>query len=185
MNKVQLVGRLTKDPEVSVVGQNQTPFARFTVAVDRRFKDANGQRQTDFINCIAWKQTAQFVSNYFKKGQRIGICGSIQTRTYDDPQSGSKKYVTEILAEEVEFVENANQTQTAPQMPPSAPSAPPGYQAQPQYVPNIQAAPVAAPVQQAPSQPQQVQMNLAPQAPAQAPVSAQQLEADYGLPFEL
>lgn len=104
MNKVELVGRLTKDPEVKLTS-NQTQFCNFTIAVDRRFKDANGQRQADFINCVAWKQTAEFLKKYFHKGNRIGICGCIQTRSYDD-QNGKKVFVTEILVEEVEFVES-------------------------------------------------------------------------------
>lgn len=128
MNKVQLVGRLTKDPEFSVVGNNQTPFVKFTVAVDRRFKDANGNKMSDFIPCVAWKQTAQFVSNYFKKGQRIGLCGTIQTRNFDDPQTGKKVYVTEVLAEEVEFVDSKTETTAAqPRTAPSAPAPMPTY----------------------------------------------------------
>ena len=85
MNKVELVGRLTKDPEVKLTS-NQTQFCNFTIAVDRRFKDANGQRQADFINCVAWRQTASFIGSYFHKGSKIAIVGSIQTRTYDDNQ---------------------------------------------------------------------------------------------------
>jgi single-strand DNA-binding protein len=104
MNKVQLVGRLTKDPEVKLT-PNQTKVCSFTIAVDRRFKDANGQRQADFINCVAWKQTAEFLQKYFHKGNRIGICGSIQTRSYED-QNGQNHFITEVLAEEVEFVES-------------------------------------------------------------------------------
>ncbi|MBR6959395.1 MAG: single-stranded DNA-binding protein, partial [Clostridiales bacterium] len=82
MNKVVLVGRLTKDPEAKMTS-SQVPFVNFTVAVDRRFKDSNGQRQADFINCVAWRQTASFISNYFHKGSRIGVIGSLQTRSYD------------------------------------------------------------------------------------------------------
>lgn len=104
MNKVELIGRLTKDPEVKMT-QNQTPFCNFTVAVDRRFKDQSGNRQADFINCVAWRQTAQFIQKYFKKGSRIGICGCIQTRNYED-QNGQKVYITEVIAEEAEFVES-------------------------------------------------------------------------------
>ena len=104
MNKVELVGRLTKDPEVKLTS-NQTQFCNFTVAVDRRFKDANGQRQADFINCVAWRQTAVFIQKYFHKGNRIGLVGSIQTRTYDD-QSGQKRYVTEVVIDEAEFVDS-------------------------------------------------------------------------------
>ena len=103
MNKVELVGRLTKDPEVKMT-QTETPFCNFTVAVDRRFKDQNGNRQADFINCVAWKQTAQFLQKYFKKGNRVGICGCIQVRSFD--KDGQKVFITEVLAEEIEFVEN-------------------------------------------------------------------------------
>lgn len=103
MNKVQLVGRLTKDPELKMT-TNQNQYVNFTIAVDRRFKDSNGQRQADFINCVAWKQTAVFIQKYFKKGYRIGACGSIQTRTYE--KDGQKQYITEVLVEEAEFVED-------------------------------------------------------------------------------
>ena len=106
MNKVQLIGRLTKDPEVKLTS-NQTQFCQFTVAVERRFKDQNGQRQADFINCLAWKNTAVFIQKYFHKGNRIGLVGCIQTRSYDDP-NGQKRFITEVLVEEVEFVENNN-----------------------------------------------------------------------------
>ena len=105
MNKVELVGRLTKDPEVKLTS-NQTQFCNFTIAVDRRFKDANGQRQADFINCVAWRQTAVFIQKYFHKGNRIGLVGSIQTRSYDD-QSGQKKFITEVVVDEAEFVESS------------------------------------------------------------------------------
>lgn len=111
MNKVELVGRLTKDPE-SKLTSNQTNYCNFTIAVDRRFKDANGERQADFINCVAWRQTAEFVQKYFKKGNRIGVCGSIQTRNYED-DSGTKHYITEVLVDEAEFVESANKTEQA------------------------------------------------------------------------
>ncbi|SCW60439.1 single-strand DNA-binding protein [Ruminococcaceae bacterium YRB3002] len=106
MNKVVLVGRLTKDPEVKVTS-SQIQFVNFTVAVDRRFKDANGQRQADFINCVAWRQTASFISNYFHKGSRIGIVGSLQTRSYDG-NDGQKRFVTEVLVDEAEFVDSGN-----------------------------------------------------------------------------
>jgi single-strand DNA-binding protein len=122
MNKVTLVGRLTKEPEIKLTS-NQTQFCNFTIAVDRRFKDANGQRQADFINCVAWKQTAVFIQKYFHKGSRIGICGSIQTRSFDD-QNGQKRFVTEVLAEEVEFVESASTTETNPQPTQEQPTAP-------------------------------------------------------------
>ena len=114
MNKCELVGRLTKDPELKNT-QNGTQFCNFTVAVDRRFKDANGNRQADFISCVAWKERAQFVSKYFRKGNRIGICGSIQTRSYDD--NGTKHFVTEILVDEAEFVESAKKEEPDTSLP--------------------------------------------------------------------
>lgn len=110
MNKVELIGRLTKDPEVKLT-QNQTPFCNFTVAVDRRFKDQSGNRQADFINCVAWQKTAQFLQKYFKKGNRVGICGCIQVRSFD--KDGQKVFITEVLAEEIEFVENIINGKTA------------------------------------------------------------------------
>lgn len=109
MNKVQLIGRITKDPEIKLTS-NQTQFCSFTVAVDRRFKDANGQRQADFISCLAWKQNAVFIQKYFKKGSRIGLVGNIQTRSYDD-NNGQKRFITEVIVDEAEFVENNNKTE--------------------------------------------------------------------------
>ena len=139
MNKVELFGRLTKDPEIRLTA-NQTQFCQFTVAVDRKFKDANGQRQADFISCLAWKNTAVFIQNYFKKGNRIGLVGSIQTRNYED-NNGQKKYITEVIVDEVEFVESQNTTQVQNSAPVPEPQAP---------VVSQNVAPVAptAPVQQ-------------------------------------
>lgn len=113
MNKCELVGRLTKDPELKLTS-NQTAYCNFTIAVDRRFKDSNGQRQADFINCVAWKQTATFVQKYFHKGNRIGIVGSIQTRQYEG-NDGAKHFITEVIVDEAEFVESQTQTAPAPQ----------------------------------------------------------------------
>ena len=120
MNKVELIGRLTKEPELKMTA-NQTQFCNFTVAVDRRFKDANGQRQADFINCLAWRQTAVFIQKYFHKGNRIGLTGSIQTRSFDD-QNGQKRFVTEVVIDEAEFVES-QPAQTQPE-PPTQPQEP-------------------------------------------------------------
>lgn len=96
MNKVILMGRLTRDPEVRYT-QNNMPVASFTLAVKK--KAAEG---TDFINCVAWNKTGEFVNKYFKKGQQIAITGRINTRSYEDSQ-GSKKYITEVVVEEVFF----------------------------------------------------------------------------------
>ena len=114
MNKVELVGRLTKEPEVKLTS-NQTEYCNFTVAVDRKFKDKDGKRQTDFIICVAWKQTATFIQKYFHTGSRIGLTGSIQTRTFEDNE-GRTVFVTEVLVDDVEFVESASKTEptTAP-----------------------------------------------------------------------
>lgn len=111
MNKVELIGRLTKDPEIRNTS-NQVPFCNFSLAVDRSFKDANGQRQTDFINCVAWRQTATFIQKYFRKGNRLGVIGSIQTRNYED--ENGKHYITEVIVDEAEFVESPNTQATAP-----------------------------------------------------------------------
>lgn len=112
MNKVELIGRLTKDIELKKT-QNGKSHCNFTIACDRRFKNADGSRETDFISCVAWGQTAEFVSKYFSKGSRIAAIGSIQTRTSE--KDGQKTYYTEVIVDEVEFVESnksAKQTQT-------------------------------------------------------------------------
>ncbi len=103
MNKVILLGRLTKDPEVRYT-QNNTIFATFSVAVRKRFKTEDGA-DADFINVITWNKTAEFVSMYFKKGMQIALVGRLQTRSYE-ANDGSKRYVTEVVAEEVEFAES-------------------------------------------------------------------------------
>lgn len=123
MNKVVLVGRLTKDPEIKNTS-GQIPFCNFTIAVDRRFKDNSGQRQADFINCVAWRTTASFIGKYFQKGSRIGIVGSLQSRSYDDA-NGQKRYVTEVVVDEAEFVESAgNNTGRAQNYAPQSVAAP-------------------------------------------------------------
>ena len=104
MNKVILIGRLTKDPEIRYTAGNNTAVCQFTVAVDRRFKSEN-QPTADFIPIVAWRQTAEFVSKYFTKGSRIALVGQIQTRSWDDTE-GKKHYVTEVIADEVEFCES-------------------------------------------------------------------------------
>lgn len=104
MNKVILIGRLTADPEGSVT-QSGISKSTFTLAVDRRFKNANGDKQTDFPRIVCWRQTADFVNKYIRKGRKVGIVGELQTRTYD-AQDGSKRYVTEVLAAEVEALDS-------------------------------------------------------------------------------
>lgn len=102
MNKVILLGRLIKDPDVRYTQSTNTQVTSFTLAVNRRFVKQGEERQADFINIVAWNKTAEFVSKYFKKGQQVGVIGRIQTRNYDDEQ-GIKHYVTEVIAEEVYF----------------------------------------------------------------------------------
>lgn len=102
MNKVILMGRLTKDPEVRYTQATNTMVTSFTLAVNRRFVKQGEVRQADFINIVAWNKTAEFVSKYFSKGQQVGVIGRIQTRNYDN-EEGIKHYVTEVIAEEVYF----------------------------------------------------------------------------------
>ena len=102
MNKVILLGRLTRDPETRYTQTSNMQVTSFTLAVNRRFVKQGEERQADFINIVSWNKTAEFVSKYFKKGQQVGVIGRIQTRNYDDKQ-GVKHYVTEVIAEEVYF----------------------------------------------------------------------------------
>ena len=104
MNKVILIGNLTKDPEMTTT-QSGISVTRFTIACQRKFKNANDEYESDFINCIAWRSSAEFIQKYFKKGNKIAVVGSIQTRTYD-AEDGTKKYITEVVIEESEFVQS-------------------------------------------------------------------------------
>jgi single-strand DNA-binding protein len=104
MNKAILMGRLTRDPEMRTTS-SQVPVATFTLAVDRKFKTSNGERQADFINIVAWRNHAEFAGKYFSKGMKIVVVGSIQTRNYQD-KDGKKVYITEIVAEEMNFAES-------------------------------------------------------------------------------
>ncbi len=108
-NKVILIGNLTADPELKQT-PNGVSVCRFTLAVNRRFVSRNNdqnQQTADFITIVAWKQSAEFVVRYFKKGRPILVCGQIQSRSWTD-QAGQKHYATEVVADEVTFVENKN-----------------------------------------------------------------------------
>ncbi len=105
MNKVILMGRLTRDPEVRYTQTNNTLVASFSLAVNRRFVRQGEERQADFINIVAWNKQGEFCSKYFKKGQQVGVIGRIQTRNWDDDQ-GQKHYATEVIAEEVYFADS-------------------------------------------------------------------------------
>ncbi|MCL2839033.1 MAG: single-stranded DNA-binding protein [Oscillospiraceae bacterium] len=101
LNKAILMGRLTRDPEIKYT-QNSVAVCTFAIAVDRDYVQQGGQRQTDFINIVAWRKTAEFICKYFTKGRMIVVCGSIQTRTWDGAD-GRKNYTTEIIADDVYF----------------------------------------------------------------------------------
>lgn len=103
INRVVLVGRLTKDPELRKT-QTGTSVTQFTLAVNRRTSQ-NGQQEADFIQCTAWSKTADLIFQYLNKGSLAGIDGRIQTRTYED-QYGNKKYITEVVAESVQFLDS-------------------------------------------------------------------------------
>ena len=111
MNKVVLMGRLTRDPEVRYTNGNNTLVASFGLAVNRRFAKQGEERQADFINIVAWDKTGEFCSKYFKKGQQVGVIGRIQTRNYDD-KDGKKVYVTEVIAEEAYFADTRKEEST-------------------------------------------------------------------------
>lgn len=123
MNKAILIGRITKDlsPRQVKAGNGTISCVQFTVAVDRRFKDKDGNRQADFINCVAWRQQADFIAKYFSKGSKIAIVGTLQSRSYDD-KDGKKVYVVEVLVEEADFVESKNGGNAPQQKPAPAPS---------------------------------------------------------------
>lgn len=106
-NKVILIGNLTADPELKRTTSGVS-VCRFTLAINRRFaKQAEGQQTADFITVVAWRQSADFVARYFKKGRPILVCGQIQSRSWTDPQN-VKHYSTEVVADEVSFVDSGN-----------------------------------------------------------------------------
>lgn len=104
------MGRLTADPEMRQTPQG-TPLARFSIAVDRRVRRDSGQQTADFINCVAWQQTAEFICRYFQKGSMIAIEGRIQSRSWDG-QDGKRQYATEVVAESAYFTGSRNETNT-------------------------------------------------------------------------
>lgn len=101
LNKVILMGRITQDLELKQT-PNGVSVLTFTVAVDRSYSKQGEERQTDFISCVAWRQTAEFISKYFSKGSMIAVEGSLRTRTYED-KNGSKHYVTEVYVDNASF----------------------------------------------------------------------------------
>ena len=117
LNIVTLMGRLTKDPELKHTPSN-IAVCSFTIAIDRRFQRQGEERQTDFINIVTWRNTAEFVAKYFAKGKMINVVGSLQTRKWTDEQ-GNKRVAVEVVSNEVNFCgDNRNQNGQEPPPPP-------------------------------------------------------------------
>ena len=114
MNKSILMGRLTRDPEVRTTGESSN--ARFSIAVNRRFKNAEGNYDADFINCVAFGKSADFISKYFHKGDMIAVTGRIQTGSYTN-KDGQRVYTTDIIVEEAEFCGGKSEATQAPAKP--------------------------------------------------------------------
>ncbi|MDD3821946.1 MAG: single-stranded DNA-binding protein [Bacilli bacterium] len=109
MNKAILIGRLTRDPELRHTGNN-IPVASFSIAINRPFTNQSGERDVDYINIVVWRKQAENVSNYLSQGSLVAVEGRIQTRSYD-AQDGTKRYVTEVIADNVQFLESKQQAQ--------------------------------------------------------------------------
>ena len=109
-NNVTLIGRLTKDADLRYTS-NGTATANITLAVDRGFKNAEGKKETDFINCVVWRKPAETLANFTKKGSMISVRGRIQTRSYDN-QKGQRVYVTEVVVEEFTFLDSKKDSGT-------------------------------------------------------------------------
>lgn len=105
MNKVILMGRLTKEPELRYTSNNNTAVCNFTLAIDRRFTRQGEEKQTDFIPVVVWSKQAEFCGKYFEKGRQVAVVGRIQTRSWDDNE-GKKHYMTEVVAEEAYFADS-------------------------------------------------------------------------------
>ena len=113
MNSVNLVGRLTRDPEMRTTDSGIS-IASFSIAVNRQFKNKDGEYEADFINCVAFKHTADFIQKYFSKGQFIGITGRIQTRKWQD-NDGKTRYATEVIVENATFTSGKSETNNTAQ----------------------------------------------------------------------
>ena len=113
MNRAMLVGRLTTKPELRYTSSN-LPFARFSVAVNRTYSNAQGERETDFINVVVWRKQAENVCNFLNKGSLVSVEGRIQSGSYDD-KDGNKRYTMEVVADSVQFLESKSQSQNRSQ----------------------------------------------------------------------
>ena len=115
MNKVILMGRLTRDPETRVIPNSNTQVTTFSIAVNRRFADQNGERKTDFFNLTAFGKLAEFCSKYYRKGQQVLVEGRIQNRTWDD-QNGQKRYATDFIIENAYFADSRRDSDSSMNM---------------------------------------------------------------------
>ena len=104
MNFILLIGRLVRDPELRYTAQG-TPVASFTLAVDRPFKSANGEKETDFINCVAWRKTGETIANYLQKGRQVAVEGRLQVRSYETTD-GQKRTASEVVVEQFRFLDS-------------------------------------------------------------------------------
>lgn len=114
MNRIVLVGRLIKDPELKVFEESGKSMTRFIIAVDRTFKNASGERMVDFIPIIAWGKKAEIICEYMTKGKIISICGRLKTGSYLD-EHGNKKYTAEVVVDEFQFIGNKSKNQNQSQ----------------------------------------------------------------------
>lgn len=149
INNVSLVGRLTKDPELRYT-QTGVAVARFTLAVNRAFSNQQGEKDADFITCVAWRKTAESLVNFMRKGSQVGVTGRIQTGSYDD-KDGKRVYTTEVVASEIAFLESKSEQPQQPQQPQQQYQQPQQQYQQPMQPPQ------PPPMQQTPPQYQQPQ----------------------------
>ena len=122
MNLIVLMGRLVRDPELKYTPQG-TPVASFTLAVDRDFKNAHGEKETDFIYCLAWRKTGETIAQYLRKGRRMTVEGRLQVRSYET-NDGQKRTVSEVIVNQFHFVDFGKKSETAsstPDVPPPLP----------------------------------------------------------------
>jgi single-strand DNA-binding protein len=112
MNKVMLLGRLTKDAEIKTINEDKK-VATFNLAVNRRFRK-EGEPDADFINCVAWNKTAELIEKYITKGRQIAVSGRLNTRSYEDKE-GSKRYVTEVIVDEIDFADSKKEEKSEEQ----------------------------------------------------------------------
>lgn len=132
LNKVIIAGRITADPELKQTNSG-TPVTSFTVAINRRFKPKDGEAQADFINVTAWSKNAELLTSHFKKASSVCIVGSLQTRSWTD-QQGQKRFATEVVADEVYFVDSKSESSAQPAPTPASQYVPEQYrQSAPQF----------------------------------------------------